>query len=197
MFGEHLAGPTDQPCRRLVPGAGDDRHVGEDLLAAQSSHRARLVLELRLEQFGHQVVGGVLGAPVDVLGELRAEVEMVLRRRPSGRPASVRRLSLARSRIASWSASGMPSSMRDDAHRHLGAEVADEVEAVGADERVEAARAELTDLWFEFGHAPRSEHPRQQAPVDRVGRRVFEDQDPRRHLDAGLDDLEDAAACRR
>ena len=36
-----------------------------------------------------------------------------------------------------------------DAYRHLRAEIGDEVEPVGADERVEAARAELADLRFE------------------------------------------------
>ena len=37
-----------------------------------------VVLELRVEQRGHQVVGRVLGAPVDVLGEHRAVGDRVL-----------------------------------------------------------------------------------------------------------------------
>ena len=40
----------------------------------------------------------------------------------------------------------------DRAHRHLRAEVGDEVEAAGADERVEAAGAELADLRLERVH---------------------------------------------
>ena len=83
-----------------------------------------------------------------------------------------------------------------DAHRHLRAEVGDEVEAAGTDERIEALRAELADLRLERGDAPRCEHPRQQAAVDRVGGRVLEDQRSRRHLDARLDELEDAAPTR-
>ena len=45
------------------------------------------------------------------------------------------------------------------------------------------------------GDLPRREHARQQRAVDRVRGRILEDEDPRRHLDAGLDDLEDAAAA--
>ena len=73
----------------------------------------------------------------------------------------------------------------DDSHRHLRAEVRDEVEVPGADQRVKATGAELPYLGFERGHPLRSEDPRQQAPVDRVDRRVLEDQDARRHLDVG------------
>ena len=71
----------------------------------------------------------------------------------------------------------------DRAHRHLGAEVGDEVEAAGAHERVEAAGAELADLRLERVHLPRGEHPRQQAAVEVVGRRVLEEDHARRDLD--------------
>ena len=67
---------------------------------------------------------------------------------------------------------------------------------VGSDERVEAAGAELADLGLERRHPPRREHPRQQAPVDGVHRRVLEDERARGHLDVRLDDLEDAALAR-
>ena len=56
--------------------------------------------------------------------------------------------------------------------------------------------AELADLRLERGHPPRREHAGQQAPVDGVDRRVLEDEHARRHLDVGLDQLEDPASAR-
>ena len=84
----------------------------------------------------------------------------------------------------------------DDPHRHLGPEVGDEVELVGADEWVEAAGAELSDLGFERRHPVRREHPRHQSPVDGVHGRILEDEHTGRHLDVGPDQLEDAAPAR-
>ena len=52
-----------------LPAPGEHRGVGEHLVAGERAGRAGLVLELGVEQLGHEVVGGVLGAPVDVLGE--------------------------------------------------------------------------------------------------------------------------------
>ena len=65
-----------------------------------------------------------------------------------------------------------------------------------ADQRIEAPGAELADLRLQRVHLLRREHPRQQAAVDRVDRRVLEDDDARRHLDVGLDQLEDRAPSR-
>ena len=36
VVGQHLARPTDQPGRGLVPGAGHHREVREELFAAQA-----------------------------------------------------------------------------------------------------------------------------------------------------------------
>ena len=69
MAAQHLAGEADQAGRGLVPGPGQQSDVPEDLVVAQRARRAVLVLELGVEQLGHQVVGRVLGAPVDVVGE--------------------------------------------------------------------------------------------------------------------------------
>ena len=44
-----------------------------------------------------------------------------------------------------------------------------------ADQRVEAAGAELADLGLDGVHLLRREHPRQQAPVHVVGGRVLEE----------------------
>ena len=64
-----------------------------------------------------------------------------------GLPASVRRscVDLVADGF-SWSVSGIPSSMLIVLHRHLGAEIGDEVEVARADERVEALGAELAQL---------------------------------------------------
>ena len=69
----------------------------------------------------------------------------------------------------------------------------DEVEPVGADERVEAGGAELADLLLERVHPPRREDPRHQAAVHGVHGRVLEQHHARRQLHARLDDLEDVA----
>ena len=71
----------------------------------------------------------------------------------------------------------------DRSHRHLRAEIRDEVEPAGADEGIESPSAELADLRLEGAHLVGREDPGQQAAVDRVQRRVLEDDDPRRHLD--------------
>ena len=97
------------------------------------------------------------------------------------------------SRIASWSCSGMPSSMPITRIGICAPRSATKSNPSGADERVEAAGAELADLGLERRHLPRREHPRQQAAVHGVHGRVLEDEHARRHLDVRLDQLEDAA----
>src|SRR5262249_17394742 len=53
----------------------------------------------------------------------------------------------------------------------------------------------LAHLRFQRRDPPGREDARQQAPVDGVDGRVFEDERARRHLDVRLDDLEDPAAA--
>ena len=153
-----------------------------------------LVLELGVEQLGHEVVGGVLGAPVDVVLEHARR----WRRSPAwtaiGSPGTVRRLASVLFADGDLVLLGDAEQHADDPHRQLGGELGDDVEAVGADQRVEAADAVLADLVFERRHPPRGEHPRHEAAVHRVHRRVLEEDHARRQLDAGLDDVEDVAA---
>ena len=66
----------------------------------------------------------------------------------------------------------------------------------GADQRVEALRAEFADLRFERVHLARGEHPGQQLAVDVVDRWILEDEHARRDLDIGLDELDDRALGR-
>ena len=69
IVGQHLPHPPDEPHRRLVAGRADDVDVGQDFFTAEPADGAGLVLEFDVEQRGHDVVGGVLGAPVHVGGE--------------------------------------------------------------------------------------------------------------------------------
>ena len=81
----------------------------------------------------------------------------------------------------------------DHLHRQSQREVGHEVERVTPDEPVDDLDAELPDLGLESGHGPRREQPRHDAAVHRVHRRVLEDEQSRRHLDALADDVVDAA----
>ena len=146
VLGQHLAGPADEAGGGLVAGAGDDGDVGEELVAAQAPHGAGLVLELGVEQLGHDVVGRVLGPPVDVLGELSAVGRCSLDT-SIGSPASVRRLRV------DPVADGLLVLLRDaeqhadHAHRHLGAEVGDEVEASGRRRADRGIRAQSSRIF--------------------------------------------------
>ena len=151
---------------------------------------------LGLEHLGHQVVGGVLGPPVDVLLEhLRLRLRVV--HAEVGHLAGVEPQALVDAVAERLLVLlGDAEQHADRAHRHLGAEVGDEVEAAAADQRVEAAGAELAHLGLDRRHLAGGEHPRQQAPVEVVVGRVLEDDRPRRDLHAALDELEDRALGR-
>ena len=66
VFGQHLARPADQSRGGLVACARDDVEVDQQFLASEPPGRSRLVNELRVEQFGHDVVRRILDAPVDI-----------------------------------------------------------------------------------------------------------------------------------
>ena len=74
MVGQHLASPPDEPGRGLVAGGGEQVDVAQQLVTRQPAACALRVLELRLEQLGHQIIGGMLHPPVDVLRERLALV---------------------------------------------------------------------------------------------------------------------------
>ena len=84
----------------------------------------------------------------------------------------------------------------DGPHRHLGAEVGDEVESARSDQRVEAAGAELPDLRLDGVHLARGEHPGQQAAVHVVVGGSSKMIEPGRDLEAALDQLEHRAPGR-
>ena len=68
--------------------------------------------------------------------------------------------------------------------------------SVGAVERVEFDLAVAPDLRLDGVHLARREHPRHQPAIGGVARRIVEDHHARRHLDVGLDQLEDRAVAR-
>src|SRR5581483_12044580 len=70
-------------------------------------------------------------------------------------------------------------------------DVGHEVEALGADERIQASGAELANLRFEVLDAPRREGAGQDAAVQVVVGRVLEDDGTGRDLERSLDDLLD------
>ena len=113
---------------------------------------AVLVLELGVQEARHQVVGRVLGAPVDVLGEHVAVGDLLLshlhRLAASGAQVGVGLLA-----HCDLVVDGDAEQHADDAHRHHRRQLGDDVEAAGTDERVEDADAVLAHLVLELGHA--------------------------------------------
>ena len=75
----------------------------------------------------------------------------------------------------------------DHLHRHLRAEVGDEIEPFGTHQRVEALRAELPDLGLQRVDLARREHPGKELAVHVVDRRILENYCARRDLDIGFD----------
>ena len=156
---------------------------------------AGVVLELGVEQLGHQVVGGVLGAPGDVVGEhleLSGAVVLGLVRHAVVEAQALVEAVPDRLLVLL----GDAEQHADHPHRHELAQVGDEVEAARADERVEHLGAEGPHLGLERLHLLRREDPGEQAAMEVVVRRVLEEDGPRRDLDVGLDDLEHRAAPR-
>ena len=191
MLGEELAGPADEAGGGLVARAGEQHDVHERLVARERAGDAVLVLELRLDQLGHQVVGRVLGAVVDVLTEHLDALEDDSGRRHLGLAVLVDAQTLV-DLVADGDLVLLGDAQQhpDREHRHDRAEVGDEVEAALGHEGVEGAVAELAHLGFDRQHGFRREHTRHQAAVDVVRRRVLHQDRTGRHLDAGQDHLE-------
>ncbi len=133
---QQLTGEADQTRRRLVARTCDHAGVHEHLGAGQPPKGA-VLLHLRVEQLGHQIVGGMVGPPVDIVGEhlvtvyeqvLANSTELaILQRDGLVRVVANRRL------VLFWN----PQQVADCPHRDHRADVADEVEPVRADQRVE------------------------------------------------------------
>ena len=153
---EQLARPADQAVRGLVSRGGQEVDVDQHLVAGERPHRAGLVLELGVDQFRHEVVGGVLAAPVDVPGELLAGDR--LHRVVAWLAGLGAEVGIAPAAYPFLVRLGNPEEHPDHPHRHLRPEVGDEVDLVGARQAVERRRAEAADLRFERVHPLGREH---------------------------------------
>ena len=152
MFTEQLSHESDQPCGGLVAGTGDHRGVRENLGAFEPTTGAVRFFDLRIEQFGHQIVGGMFGPPLDVLGEHRdrflddrlTEIAL-LRTNRDALVVAIADLLLAFLRNAK--------EIADGPHRHESAEIRDEIEAVGVTKWIQCAHAEFAHQILDRQHA--------------------------------------------
>ena len=193
-----MPGPPDQPGRGLVPGRGQEVDVVEDLLPGEAAHGPVRILELGLEELGHQVVGRVRRPPLDVLLEPVVGHRAVAELGVHVGHALLGQAQAVVDAVADVFLVGLGNAEQhaDGAHGHLGAEVGDEVEPARAHQRIEAAGAELPDLGLEVVHLARREDPGEQAAMGVVHRGVLEDDRPGRDLHVALDDLEQGALAR-
>ena len=174
------------------PGRGQDLHERQDLAARETADGSGLVLELHEQQLGHEVIRRVFGAPVDVVAEELVVGEVI-------RAVPVRLARFAADPLVGLPTDGLLIFLRDaeqhpdHAHRHLGAEVDDEVEALVRNQRVEHVCAVRTDLRLERVHLLRGEDPGEHAAMRGVHGRVLHDEHPARRGVAGLDRLQHAA----
>lgn len=180
--------------RRLGAGAGEKRCVGEHFRPGQSAAGTVCLLQFGVQQIGHQIIGRVLRAPIDVLGIARAVSETLLRRQLftwRGAKAAVRIVAVSL-------LLGLRNTEQhaDRPHRHQGAEVCHEVEPIRADDGVQTAGTERPNLVFQLRDPPRCEHPVQHLAVHRVHRRILEDEHARRHLDISADEVQNRATAR-
>ena len=198
VLGQQLAGPPDEAGGGLVAGPVEQRDEVHHLAPGEPAERAGLVGELGVEQLGHEVVGRVLGPPADVLAEEVGRAHVARAFVGEVGHGAVVQLEVVADQVPQGGLVllGDAQQHADGPHRHLGAEVGDEVEAAGARVRVEAAGAELPQLGLQGVHLLGGEHPRHQAPVVVVDRRVLEDDEAGRDVHAALDDLEDGALGR-
>ena len=192
---QYLPHPTEEVPGGLDAGPCDDGQKDEDFLLAQTSDDARLVLELHGEEFGDEVIGGMLLSPGHVLGILvgveipvsrdRKRFALLVAEGASGvRPYGW----LFRVRNAHEHA--------DCSHGQFGTQVGHEVEMVSPGQRFETRHAEGTHLLLQKFHLLRSEGPRYQGPVNGVERWILVDENARRHHRLGLHDFQDVALGR-
>ena len=134
MLGQHLARPSDEPGGGLVPGRGQQVDVVEDLLAGEAAHGPVRILELGLEEVGHQVVGRVRRPPVDVLLEPVVGHRAVAELGVHVGHALLGQAQAVVDAVADVFLVGLGNAEQhaDGAHGHLGAEVGDEVEPARA-----------------------------------------------------------------
>ncbi len=187
---QQLSHETDQPGGGFVPGAGDHGGVGEHLGARQGAASAVRLLDLGPQQVGHQVIGGMMGPPFDVLGEHDDGVLEQVWVDLTGlaaldhfdeRSAAIPDVGLIGFRDAQ--------EIADGPHRHHRPEIGDEIKPAGTDQRVQLPGAEATHQGLHGQHAPGREDTGQQAAMQIVQGWVLEQQNAWRHFDVGEQDV--------
>ena len=193
MLGEDLAGPADEPVGGFIAGAGDDVNEDQNLLARQLAICAGLVGKLDIEQLGHQIVRRIFDAPVEIFLVALADETMVgIIAGLAGLGAQV----FIDARLHALEVFlGDAEQHADDAQRHFGAEIIDEIEAPAFNQRVQRLGAKGADLRLQRVHLFGREHAGEQAAMHGVQRRVFEDENAGRDGHVLLDDLKNAAAA--
>lgn len=176
-----------------LPGGGDQREVGDELAAGELPAGAGLVLELVLDELGHDVVGGVLLSPVEVVVEPRRRVQDALQHLLLGIGGALVRAGLEHRQQVGLVLAGNADEHANHLHGQAQGEVLHEVESVPPFEVVDDLLADPPDLGLEAGHGPGGEQPGDDGPVHRVLRLVLGDEEPRRHVDALAEDVEDVA----
>ena len=125
--------------RGLVAGAGDHAGVGDDLVPSQWTPRPIRLIHLCVQQLGHEVIGRVACAPVDVVGEHGQDG--VERRLIEGDRCAVGRDQLISGlAVRVLIRLGYPEQEANGPQRDLDTELADDVELVSPEQRVERAR---------------------------------------------------------
>ena len=203
MLGEHLAGPADQPGRRLVAGSGQEVDVAEDLVPGQPA--ASSPSRPRTRPGAARSSGRPRGAPPASRCTPRTPLACPrLRRSCAGVrhacPLSRRRPSSMRSRMRLLVLLGDAEQHADGPHGHLGAEVADEVEPAAARPAGRGCGRRTRGPWARWPFIFRGVKTREsRLAVEVVAGGILEDDRARRDLDAALDELEDRAlapSCR-
>ena len=168
MIAEQAARPGDRGRGRVAAGRGDQREIRDDLVASQRSRRAVLVLELELHQLGHDVVGRVLLAPVEVLVEPRGRVEDALQHFRLGVRRRLVRVRLEDREQSAWSSVGTPTSMPMTCTGSFSAKSCMKSKWSRPTRSSTISVAECADLRLQAGHCSRREQPGDDAAMHRV-----------------------------
>ena len=158
VVGQQLADEADQSSRGLVSGTGDGADVGQQFDPRQRATGTVQFLDLGIEQVGHEIVRGMFGTPFHVLRErgdgIGEDVRIELAGGAVGQRDGGVRLGSDRLLVLL----GNAEQVADDLHRHLGADVRDEIETWGARQGIEFAGTEFAGVRLDCRHPSRGEH---------------------------------------
>ncbi len=193
---KQLAGPANGIDRRVTTGTGYEDEEVEQFVAPEHPASTRFVLELQVQKFAHEIVGGILGPIIEVLAEpdrgfsdategvdvlpCRSLVLGAVEGVSEGRQIRV----------------GEPKQHADDLNgQHVG-KVLYEVELVVLHQGLGGSFEEGADTVLNGADGPWGEEPGHEPPVNGVERRILEDEKSGGQIDPRRSDLVDAALGR-